>query len=303
MSADDKLGGTIPSPMASPPAAPEPTMSTRMAQPISAFRPVIQSAPSSSTDMHMPQDQLSSFQALSPSLLQASIPPSMLQPSSWPNLEQHLSGFRSFFTAQRSLYTIANPQLLFTQPQYKLIRRLEYDEMERGCVSLIYNMVNDHFYPLGDFTPNQRKTFLKSFAQEFGPLYRVQLSATVFPGDTKKLVTHYGYYFDSEQVEDFFADMNQPIDEQLKFAKGCMERVSDISRKFQELAVTELEWTALTAIMLFTMLERLQMHPSEARAKRDTVFAELNRHLTSKGGFEESAIRFGRLLLFLQDCI
>jgi tripartite-type tricarboxylate transporter receptor subunit TctC len=25
--------------------------------------------------------------------------------------------------------------------------------MERGCVSLIYNMVSDYFYPLNDFTP------------------------------------------------------------------------------------------------------------------------------------------------------
>lgn len=175
--------------------------------------------------------------------------------------------------------------------------------MERGCVSLVYNMVNDHFYSLSDFTPNQRKSFLKTFSQEFTPLYRAQLNATVFPGATTKFVTHYGYYVDSENLEDFFADMNEPTDEHVKFAAGCCERLGVISQKYQELDVTEMECASLTAIVLFTILDRQHLHPDEARAKRDTVFAELNRYLVFKVGFDESGIRFGRLLLFLQDCI
>lgn len=42
------------------------------------------------------------------------------------------------------------------------------------------------------------------------------MNVMMFSNDQTKFATHFGYYMDSEALEDFFVDFNKPIDEHLK---------------------------------------------------------------------------------------
>jgi hypothetical protein len=82
-------------------------------------------------------------QAESPSI--AFLP---FQQPSGPSVLQRLhDGYANYQASQKSLYTVMNPEQIFSAELYRLVKHSEHVKMERGCLSLMFSMVNDYFQP------------------------------------------------------------------------------------------------------------------------------------------------------------
>lgn len=69
------------------------------------------------------------------------------QPSGPSVLQRLHEGYANYQSSQKSLYSIMYPDNIFSAELYRLVKHSEHVKMERGCLSLMFSMVNDWFQP------------------------------------------------------------------------------------------------------------------------------------------------------------
>ncbi|KAH7675888.1 CRE-NHR-70 protein, partial [Aphelenchoides avenae] len=89
-------------------------------------------------------------------------------PPSGPSILQRMhEGYCNYHSSQKSLYTVMYPNNIFAAESYRLVTHSEYVKMERGCLSLMYSMVNDWFQPFNELEHDLKVTTLKAFSSKF----------------------------------------------------------------------------------------------------------------------------------------
>jgi len=117
-----------------------------------------------------------------------------------------LEGYRNFHASQKSLYTVMYPESIFSpsvaQPydaqNFRLVKHSEYVKMERGCLSLMFSMLNQWFRPFDQLKHEVKIQILRAFSGRFTHLDQCFRTAQAFPpgsGDGTRrelMVMHYG---------------------------------------------------------------------------------------------------------------
>uniref|UniRef100_A0A1I7SHX0 Nuclear receptor domain-containing protein n=1 Tax=Bursaphelenchus xylophilus TaxID=6326 RepID=A0A1I7SHX0_BURXY len=74
-------------------------------------------------------------------------------PPAGPSLLQRMhEGYANYQSSQKSLYTVMYPDNIFSSDIYRMVKHSEHLKMERGCLSLMFSMVNDWFQPFDTLT-------------------------------------------------------------------------------------------------------------------------------------------------------
>ncbi|KAI1700575.1 zinc finger, c4 type (two domains) domain-containing protein [Ditylenchus destructor] len=245
-------------------------------------------------------------------------------PTATPLLEHYRSGLRNFTSGQRSLFTVENPETMFSDPQYKPLKQADFLRMGRGSVSLLHTMCINYFEPFNNIPYDKKVEILKHYWKCFAFLHGAHLTIAALPYFEKlrqdstdsstsgrkhvsdKFVSHYGYYTDMKNMYDYFAE-----NDVMSFEKGDYEKVVGYCEplmemtfsfldQFHELDPSEMEFVAMLAIHFWNSVDKFDLLDAEMKQKRDTVFAELNSiHLRTLGA-AKGAPRLGQIMCFLQ---
>ncbi|KAL7071008.1 hypothetical protein ACQ4LE_009735 [Meloidogyne hapla] len=213
-------------------------------------------------------------------------------------LKRLLDGYRNFQASQKSLYTVMYPDSIFSGEQYRMVKHSEYVKMERGCISLMYSMLTDCFPQFNSLNQELKVSALRVFSNRFTHLDQCFRSISVFPekGDTR-FVLHYGQFVDSNKMEYFFGDEQDPAQTAnscVKTIQRCMQTVD----RMKEMAIRDIEVAALAAIILWNELAYLDVHDSNVR---ETIYSELHNNLILNYGIAATGIRLGLLLDLIHD--
>lgn len=74
-------------------------------------------------------------------------------PPAGPSVLQRMhEGYANYQSSQKSLYTVMYPDNIFAPDTYRMVKHSEHVKMERGCLSLMFSMVNDWFQPFDTLT-------------------------------------------------------------------------------------------------------------------------------------------------------
>jgi hypothetical protein len=83
--------------------------------------------------------------------------------------------------------------------------------MERGCLSLMFSMVNDWFQPFDTLDHTLKVLVLRAFSTSFSHLDQCFKTISAFTeADDTRFVLHYGQYIDSGKLEFFFQEHKDP---------------------------------------------------------------------------------------------
>ncbi|KAH7699265.1 hypothetical protein AAVH_33631, partial [Aphelenchoides avenae] len=162
-------------------------------------------------------------------------------------------------------------------------------------------MVNGYFLPLKSYSTENKKRILRQFSTGFSELYSYWLSAKAFPEvDDGRLATHYGYYVDANKLGDFFSG-SKDADQHIKLTIPLLAKCRKLKRKYETLAIDELEVVALIGILLFRTIDAVDLTLPDMNPIEGTIVQELNAHLIARVGPQESGIRMGNLMMYYQD--
>lgn len=65
-------------------------------------------------------------------------------------------GVNIYLNSQKSLFSIENPNLMFSNSGYILIQKPKFHRIEKHCVSLIDSMLNEYFAPYACMEPKEK---------------------------------------------------------------------------------------------------------------------------------------------------
>ncbi|CAK5015385.1 unnamed protein product [Meloidogyne enterolobii] len=213
-------------------------------------------------------------------------------------LKRLVDGYRNFQASQKSLYTVMYPDSIFSGEQYRLVKHSEYVKMERGCISLMYSMLTDCFPNFNSLNQELKVAALRVFSNRFTHLDQCFRSISVFPekNDTR-FVLHYGQYADTNKIEYFFGDEQDPAQTAkmcIKTIQRCMQTVE----KMKEMAIRDVEVAAIAAIILWNELAYLDVQDSNTR---EIIYSELHNNLILNYGIAATGIRLGLLMDLIHD--
>ncbi|KAI1700740.1 zinc finger, c4 type (two domains) domain-containing protein [Ditylenchus destructor] len=231
-------------------------------------------------------------------------------------LDRYRDGFRNFVSGEKSLFTLDNPQTIFSELQYKPLKLDNWMRMEWGCVSFMHAMFTNYFDPFTLLPHAKRVEVLKHYWKYFQALYSAYLSVAAVPyfeqastagnmsqNDAKvnKFVIHYGYYGDMDTLRIFFPkEVGTDPDKVVSYFEPLMKPALTYGNQYYQLNITELELVAMIAILFWNTVDKFGLLNTEMRQKRETVFVELNSMLIRTLGGINGSIRLGQIVSFLQ---
>lgn len=185
---------------------------------------------------------------------------------------------------------------------FKKATHTEFVKMERGCLSLMFSMLNDWFHPFSQLPHEIKVAVLQNYSIKFGMLDSVFRTYQIDPeANGNRWIFHYAQYIDSEDVEFFFKDDKDPA-ESARLFKSSEELIIGIKKKLTKLKITESEVSSLFGIMLWNEVSYLL--PEEnggAEQIRDQIYSELHNYLILRYGVSGTGARLGALLFILHE--
>ncbi|KAI1700738.1 zinc finger, c4 type (two domains) domain-containing protein [Ditylenchus destructor] len=228
---------------------------------------------------------------------------------STPLLDRYRDGFRNFASGEKSLFTIENPQTIFSDPQFKPLKLADWVRMERGSASLLHTMCINYFEPFNTLPHNKKIEILKEYWKYFQILYAAYMSVVYFEKSSQnysqhaaginKLVMHYGYYEDMETIREFFPKEECNPEKAVRYCEPMFKLLFDYLNQYYQLKITELEVIAMFAILFWNTVDKFEMLNPEMRRKRDSIYVELNSILMRSLGGINGSIRLGHLVSFI----
>ncbi|KAI1695094.1 zinc finger, c4 type (two domains) domain-containing protein [Ditylenchus destructor] len=237
-----------------------------------------------------------------------------------PLLNHYRDGLRNFISGQKSLFAIENPSTIFSAPEFKpLTKPADFLQLDRGFASLLHTMCINYFEPFHVLPLEKKMEILKQYWMYFACLYGAHLSVITAPyfvknsGDNAenlngrthaidKLVLFYGYYEDMDTIRKFLAETertDEKIEQMVRYSEPFIKNAFKYINDFQHLAVSEMEFAAMTGILLWNTVDKFEMLSSEMRQKRDAIFIELNAILLRTLGGVSGSVRLGQIISFM----
>uniref|UniRef100_A0A914DQ46 Uncharacterized protein n=1 Tax=Acrobeloides nanus TaxID=290746 RepID=A0A914DQ46_9BILA len=215
-------------------------------------------------------------------------------------LQRMHEGYSNYNSSQKSLYTVMNPSNIFGAQSYKLVNRTEFLKMERGCLSLMFSMLNDWFQPFDQLSHELKILVLRAFSVRFTFLDSCFRTCQIFPQpEDTRYVLHYGQYLDNARIEDFFSDDKDPAESARTFT-AVFARCKTVCNKMIRLGLNEIELAALSGIILWNEVSTASNALNVDRI-RDRIYAELHNNLIMNYGITGTGTRLGSLLCLIHD--
>uniref|UniRef100_A0AC34QZJ2 Uncharacterized protein n=1 Tax=Panagrolaimus sp. JU765 TaxID=591449 RepID=A0AC34QZJ2_9BILA len=235
-------------------------------------------------------------------------PPTNLVPyadvGSWTTLERLRTGFSNYNTSQKSLYNVLYPGKMFADDAKVPMDRVtqsEFQKMERGCISLIYSMLNDFFLPYKDLEKETRLLLLHAFELRFGLMQGIFLTTKFVPPVPDNLwVVQYGQVLDENNMETFF-DLDGNPAATAKAMKSVCNRLRKVRKMFQRQNTDETEVAAMAGVILWNEMNLLTPQWEPCSQIREQILGELHNYLISKNGLCGTGARIGSLMCAIHD--
>ncbi|KAI6190772.1 hypothetical protein M3Y97_00154900 [Aphelenchoides bicaudatus] len=222
------------------------------------------------------------------------------QPAGPSVLQRLTEGYANYQSSQKSLYTVMNPDNIFSAELYRLVRHSEHVKMERGCLSLMFSMVNDWFQPFNEIDHALKVLVLRAFSTSFSHLDQCYKTMLAFPTmNDSKFVLHYGQYIDNDKLEFFFQEHKDP-NIAATVSKNVLTRCRTLTNKMRKLQVRECEIASLAGILLWNEVA-LASNLDNTDKIRDRIYGELHSNIIMNYGIVETGARMGSLLCLLHD--
>ncbi|KAF7635253.1 hypothetical protein Mgra_00005369 [Meloidogyne graminicola] len=213
-------------------------------------------------------------------------------------LKRLIDGYKNFQSSQKSLFTVMYPDSIFSEETYRMVKHSEYVKMERGCISLMYSMLTDCFPKFNSLSQELKVSALRIFSNRFTHLDQCFRSISVFPEKgNKRLVLHYGQYIDSNNMEYFFGDEQDPA----QTAKSCTKTIKRFMQtvdRMKEMDIRDVEVAALAGIIFWNELAYLDVNDDNIR---ESIYSGLHNNLILNYGIATTGIRLGLLLDLIHD--
>ncbi|CAD5228658.1 unnamed protein product [Bursaphelenchus okinawaensis] len=222
-------------------------------------------------------------------------------PPAGPSLLQRMhEGYTNYQSSQKSLYTVMYPENIFSADKYRMVKHSEHLKMERGCLSLLFSMVNDWFQPFDTLSHEIKVVVLRQFSSSFSHLDQAYKTMQEYPqGDDTRWVLHYGQYCDITNFEHFFAEDKDPSIA-AKMCRPIMIRCRHFVAKMKRLQVREVEIAALAGVLLWNEVGLATSYEGSEKI-RDRIYSELHSNIIITYGVNETGARMGALLCLLND--
>lgn len=125
-----------------------------------------------------------------------------------------------------------------------------------SCIlrSLIHNLLSETLDYYGKLDNKLKIEVAKQVAHKYAALHRCFLTAKHFPDSAdKRISTHYGYYVDPNNFDEFFDNPNSPYlpEQKAKLIQPVLELSYKTVNKFRALQIRELEVAALASIFIW----------------------------------------------------
>jgi hypothetical protein len=192
------------------------------------------------------------------------------------------------------------PNNIFAAESYRMVTHSEYVKMERGCLSLMYSMVNDWFQPFSELDHELKVTALRSFSARFTHLDQCYRTVQTFPDtNDSRFVMHYGQYVDLKNMQYFFSEDKDP-EESARHAVTVISSFRQLVNKMQRLGVRDIEVAALAGIILWNEVALASSFDTTDKI-RDRIYAELHNNMILTYGVAGTGSRLGSLLCLMHD--
>jgi len=217
-------------------------------------------------------------------------------------LQKMQEGYSNYNSSQKSLFTVMYPDNIFATDVYKKATHTEFVKMERGCLSLMFSMLNDWYHPFSQLPHQIKVDVLRSFALKFSLLDSSYRTSQVYPDpEGDRWIMHYGQYLDKNDLLYFFKDDKDPA-ESAKLFKETFSLMIATKKKMTKLKVDETEIAGIIGIMLWNEVSYLIPEENQvAESVRDRIYSEFHNHLILKHGVAGTGARLGALLFLLHE--
>ncbi|KAI6182112.1 Acyltransferase [Aphelenchoides bicaudatus] len=215
-------------------------------------------------------------------------------------LGRYQINYRNFGSAQRSLFIVENPRAIFSTPEFKILKRLEHERMERGSIALLHTLVSECSETYRNL-PKQLKgtllTVIRNFSFIFCYLNRCYMSAQYYPEmNDPRMCVHFGYYTSKDLLYEFFGDANSDtMEEHIKFCMPIMEKTAISINRFREIQLRENELVALMAIAFHNIMFDLEITNPQLTHIMDAINNELLFDVINNCGITNAGVRIGQL--------
>ena len=224
-------------------------------------------------------------------------------PPQGPSILQKIQeGYANYNSSQKSLFTVMYPDNIFATDVYKKVTHTEFVKMERGCLSLLFSMLNDWCHPFSQLPHQLKIDVLRNFALRFSLLDTTYRTSQVYPdSDGDRWIMHYGQYLDVNDLNFFFKDDKDPA-ESAKLFKMALNLMMATKRKMGKLKIDETDVAGIIGIMLWNEVSYLMPEENQmAENVRDRVYSEFHNYLIMKHGVSGTGARLGALLFILHE--
>ncbi|KAK0405831.1 hypothetical protein QR680_018221 [Steinernema hermaphroditum] len=216
-------------------------------------------------------------------------------------LNKMLDGYRSYQSCQKSLYVVKHPRKLGATADPEEVKLSEYNEMDKGCITLTHQMLVEHFEPFSSFSMEDRLKFLQSFYIPFTVIDQCYFSSVFFPSPSEtRFYLHYRQYVDSKNLITFFDTENKPEES----ARFLFDRTRRLINRLVALKICEIEIAALAGLILWTIVtSNLEAESPVIEQKRNRIYFELHKLYFHLYGAEDAGVRFGGVLSIISEAM
>ncbi|KAI1693753.1 zinc finger, c4 type (two domains) domain-containing protein [Ditylenchus destructor] len=219
----------------------------------------------------------------------------------YPILKRLSHHFQSLSRAQKSLYTVENPQMMFAEV-LKPITKPEYMRFESASFTLIHSIIMETMDLFGDFVQEEWAAFTRPYVTKYATLHKAFITSqtTQNPEGTVRISTHYGYYLDKDSLKHFYK-APQYLEERIKIVTPIIQQVRQLADRLIEVQLREIEAAALCAIMLFEYMRRNGQLDDRALQRKEALYAEIHANLIETYGLEAAGVRLISIMPFIVD--
>ncbi|KAI1717679.1 zinc finger, c4 type (two domains) domain-containing protein [Ditylenchus destructor] len=223
-----------------------------------------------------------------------------------PIISRVLRGYECFINAQMSLFTVENPNAIYTNQRSRVPSKQEMTKMEHNSMPLMYTMLNDFIEPFSLLEHEEKVALLEASWTQLMMLHRCHLTTANYPDpEDSHMVLSVGYVMTTENTEEMLREQARSsgfdVEEYVKIKKPMLEKCSALCKKFKVLKVRQIDIVALMVTVIWNEADRLGMLTEDMAGHKRSVLIEWHANLISSMGLDDGGVQLARLLCLLID--
>uniref|UniRef100_A0A914YL63 Uncharacterized protein n=1 Tax=Panagrolaimus superbus TaxID=310955 RepID=A0A914YL63_9BILA len=204
--------------------------------------------------------------------------------------------WHGYLSSLKSLYTVENPTNIFADIEYKLIKQSHYDKAEKGSMSMLFSLLIEHIIPFKRLTHDQRVSIMRNIARPVAMIYKTSSTAIVFPNDSNRFVTSFGYCIDKRDIGYFFEYKDGWIGVE-KLLHPVVDEIISVAKDFH--GYREVEVGLLAIMLLAQRMRKEELSDAENEVYWKELLAEAHEDIVATYGFADGGIKFAELFMKL----